>query len=847
MKRAVLGAAAGISAGLALVLRGTLRAPVFDSRPEAAAPWLVSSVPPFVLVLAAVVAFGVLGVFLARRGREDLLTPFLPCGLAGAIFLPGAFAEAPFLAAFAGRFLDLLLLIGLAISLSKLASGLPPVATTARTVLFAAFVFYVAVGSRISSRVGLSGDEPHYLLITYSLLHDLDFAVQNNYGAEDYRSFYQGKIGPRLAAGTPYPVHGVGLPILLAPGYAAFGLFGVLLTESGIAALLLQAVYQASLRITASPPVSLAAVAGFGLTSPALFLSVSAYPELPAALVVALAVLRLLDSESPGALAAFGWSLAFGALPFLHLKFLPLAGILIAAFVFRFGRGPGSRFAGLALGAAVSTGSFLLFSFLTLGSFDPTASYGRQRIFLDRVPLGMAGLLFDQEYGLLLHAPVYLLGFAGVVTLFRRNAYLGAASVLAFLSVAIPGAAHPLWSGGTSPPARFLFPALPLLTIAAAALLGREREIGVGRWAPWLLASSVALGLSMVFLPGGPFFLNARDGSGRIWVALSTSWGLTDYLPSLVRADPRSLASAAGLFLLLLLAIGAQIRRARGFPLAPLLGALLLAAWAHDRTGVSRSRELEPHWVTRVLHRLSDRGERKFLALPSFERLSPEALAARVSLPLEPLAGDGDASHWWSRSYSLPAGRYRLSGAPPAGVTFYNGEGALPSDDLVFSSEVALGRFRLRASRLFETPRIVLLEPRPASPAGLAAFSTLPFEGIRLHALDEDVYSEPAGFWIRKASRARFAIEADSPDARVVLLRIANGGVSNSVSLDGDAIRETFPLDPWEEREFRVPLHSRVEAFAVASESGFRPSALDPGSRDHRELGVQVRARRAFD
>jgi hypothetical protein len=353
----------------------------------------------------------------------------------------------------------------------------------------------------------------------------------------------------------------------------------------------------------------------------------------------------------------------------------------------------------------------------------------------------------------------------------------------------------------------------------------------------------VALGLSMVFLPGGPFFLNARDGTGRIWEALSTSWSLTDYLPSMVRADPRSLASAGGLFLLLLLAIGAQIRRARGFRAPLLLGALLLAAWAHDRTGVSRSRALEPHWVARVMHRLSDRGEESFLALPSFERLSRDALTARVSLPLEALAGDGDPLYWWSRSYFLPAGRYRLSGAPPTGITFYNGEGALGSDDLVFSSEVSLGRFRLRARNLFEPPRIVLLESRPAWRAGLVALSTLSSEGLRLHALDEEVYSDPAGFWIRKASRARFAIEAESPDAREVLLRIANGGVSNLVSLNADAVEESFRLEPWEERDVRLPLDSRVEVFAVESESGFRPSALDPGSGDDREVGVLVRAR----
>jgi hypothetical protein len=844
LKRAVLGAAAGISAGFALAVRATLRAPIFEARPEAAAPWLVSSVPSPLLVLIGVVPFGVLGILLARRGRADLLTPFLPCGLSAGIFLPGAFAGAPFLAAFAGRVLDMGLAVGLAISFARLARRLPPVAFSARTIGLAGLVFYLGVGYWISSRVGLSGDEPHYLLMTYSLLHDHDLEVQNNYGAEDYRSFYQGKIGPRLAAGTPYSVHGIGLPILLLPGFASLGLFGVLLTEASISALLLGAIYRASLRVTESPSASLAAVAGFGLTCPALFLSVSAYPELPAALAAALAFLRLLSPERPSDLAAFGWTLALGALPFFHLKFLPFTGILIAAFVYRFGRGKESSLRGLVFGAGVSAACFLLFTYATLGSFDPTASYGRQRIFLDRAPLGIAGLLFDQEYGLLLHAPIYLLGFAGIVTLFRKNALLGAVSLVALLSVAIPGAAHPLWSGGTSPPARFLFPALPLITIAAAALLEQEREIGVGRWAPWLLASSVALGLSMLFLPEGPFFLNARDGTGRIWEALSTSWNLADYLPSLVRADPRSLASAAGLSLLLLFAIGAQIRRARGFRVAPLFGALLLAAWSLDRTGLPRSRELEPHWVSRVMHDLSRGDEASFLALPSFERLSRDALAARLSLPLETFPGDGDPSHWWSRAYSIPAGRFRLSGAPPTGITFYNGEGDFQSDDSTFTTEVALGRFRLRARNLLGPPRLFLLEPRRST---FVALTTLPAEGLRLHALDENVYPDPAGFWIRKASRASFAVEVDSPGAPQLLLRIANGGAPNVVSVEGDAVKESFRLDPWEERDIGLPLDERVEAFAIESESGFRPKSLDPGSRDDRELGALVRARRAFD
>lgn len=843
MKRAVLGAAAGVSIGLALAARTTLRAPIFDTRSGVEAPWLVTSVPSMALVLAAAVLFGALGAFLGRRGRDDLVTPFFPCGLAAAIFLPRVFAEAPFLASFSGRFLDLLFFIALAISLSRLVRSRPLAPLSTRTILLFGFVFYLAVGSWISKKVGLSGDEPHYLLITYSLLHDLDFEVQNNYGARDYRSFYDGKVEPQLAVGTPYPVHGIGVPLLLLPGFAVGGLYGVLATEAAIAAFLLAAIYEAALRLTASPSAALFALAGFGLTSPALFLSVSAYPELPAALAVALSLRRLLDPESPSAFAAFSWTLALGALPFFHIKFLPLAGLLIAAFAYRFARERRSTLLSLVAGTAVSAASFLFFVFFTTGSLDPTASYGRTRIFLDRVPLGVEGLLFDQEFGLLLNTPVYLLGLAGLVTLFRRSRVLGAFALLALLAIWIPGAAHPLWSGGTSAPARFLFPALPLMMVAAASLLEREREIGVGRWAPWLLASSVGVGLSMLFLPGGPYFLNGRDGRGQVWEALSSSWDLTDYLPSLVRADPRSLASATGLSLLLLLVLVAQIRRARGFPLAPLSGMLLLAAWAHDRTGVSRSRELEPHWASHVMRHLSVGAEESFLALPSFERLTREALTERVSLPLDALSGDGDPRHWWSRTYSLPAGRFRLSGAPPIGITFYNGEGAIQSDDLVFSSQVALGRFRLRARNLFEPPRLFLVEPRPSA---LEALSTIPAAGLRLHSLDDEVYPDPAGFWVRKASRASFAIELEAPGIREVRIRIANGGAPNRVAVDSALGKESYRLAPWEEREVRLTLDGPLVAFAIGSESGFRPSDLDPSSRDDRELGALVGARPAF-
>jgi hypothetical protein len=174
------------------------------------------------------------------------------------------------------------------------------------------------------------------------------------------------------------------------------------------------------------------------------------------------------------------------------------------------------------------------------------------------------------------------------------------------------------------------------------------------------------------------------------------------------------------------------------------------------------------------------------------------------------------------------------------GITFWNGESAFQSDDPVFETALALGRFRLRARNLFEPPRLFLFEPRRAVSRSLATVSA---EGVRLHALDDEVYSDAAGFWVRTASRAAFAIELLSEESRGARILVANGGAPNVVTLDGETLQERFELAPWEERELDLPLKARVAKFEIESESGFRPRSLDPSSRDSRELGVLVRAR----
>ena len=107
-------------------------------------------------------------------------------GLAVAAYVPGILFVIPFLSTFAGYFLDLVLLGCMATSLwhvmRRLGSSLAP---SANRVTIVAFVLFVLLGYHLQESVGLSGDEPHYLLVTYSLLNDGDLAVENNYGYRD--------------------------------------------------------------------------------------------------------------------------------------------------------------------------------------------------------------------------------------------------------------------------------------------------------------------------------------------------------------------------------------------------------------------------------------------------------------------------------------------------------------------------------------------------------------------------------------------------------------------------------------------------------------------------------------
>ena len=81
-------------------------------------------------------------------------------------------------------------------------------------------VILVTWGLTTHGKFSNSGDEPHYLAITESLITDGDLDLTNNYGDGGQRWFPGDGLTPgpharRTASGTLAPVHDIGVPIVI--------------------------------------------------------------------------------------------------------------------------------------------------------------------------------------------------------------------------------------------------------------------------------------------------------------------------------------------------------------------------------------------------------------------------------------------------------------------------------------------------------------------------------------------------------------------------------------------------------------------------------------------------------
>ena len=166
-------------------------------------------------------------------------------------------------------------------------------------------VYGIAAAAVAPSGMFPGGDEPHYLVITQSLLADGDLNIENNHQRSDYRAYFSDDLEPHVLArgvrGEMYSVHPVGLPLLAAPAFALGGYPAVVVFMLLMAAAASALAWIWVRRLTGSVSAATFASVAPGLSVPFVFSAGTVYPEVAGALAVMVAFAIGLRGPEPGA------------------------------------------------------------------------------------------------------------------------------------------------------------------------------------------------------------------------------------------------------------------------------------------------------------------------------------------------------------------------------------------------------------------------------------------------------------------------------------------------------------------------------------------------------------------
>jgi hypothetical protein len=716
-----------------------------------------------------------------------------------------------------------------------------------------------------------NGDEPHYLIITQSLLSDHDLQIENNHLQRDYRAYSTTSLKPdyrsRGKNGAIYSIHAPGLPLLLVPFFAAFGYRGVIAALVAGSALASALAWVVAWRVTRSHTASWFAWAAVSLSVPYFFLAGSVFPDGPGAALTLAAVLPLVDprAREPRQLGPIGAALA--VLPWLHSRFVILALCGAAAVVGRLLNEPDRvrRIAAFVVCPLASAIAWFAFFQIIYGTPNPSAPYaGTLETAFGNIVRGVPGLLFDQQFGLFVNAPVYvcaLLGFA--VMLWRGPRRLAAELLLITVPYFLAVSCFYMWWGGTSAPARFLVPIALVLAVPTAVWFASASSSATARaFGAFALFLSVLTTSTIAWVDRGALLLNHRNGASRLALWLAPAVDLTKALPSLFQNPPATVVFQTGIWLSAIVVstaiafmLGRRIRAvvALGLALELTTTAAVSLVWRSNHVNAAAPAP----GGSAVLRQYDPFSGQFALAYRPFHRVPIQNMLGQI--PLTNLSSLGRDE--WSMMTHLPPGIYEVTGAvrgagagrvrvltdqqSPAIADwdvasldpFWRRQVSIPVG--VASLEIDLDETAQQSVRDVVVRAASVLPRRDRLNDDREAGHGARYGHAVVFLLSGTAWVEPGGIWIGRAASADVVI---TPDARTpIRVLVRNGATENQVTLESGTWHQTLVLKPSEEHLCDVPVGDGPGTpLTVRSAEGFRPADVDPKSEDDRLLGVWI-------
>ncbi len=475
------------------------------------------------------------------------------------------------------------------------------------------FIVYMAILPWSAAQRPPDGDAPHYLLLTHSLAYDFDTDLRNNYEDGDSLEFMDRRLetqpgDPVGRDGELFSRHNMLLPLVLAPIYRVKGLFGALIIMAVLTAVtcwLALALAHYYFRGPVGPAVF--AWAALAFTVPLLLFSYQIWVEVPAALLVLLALIQINRLRSHMLPLRWIWlnlTIAVGLLPLLKIRFMfiaaPLAILALRQGDRRFRKGAILILVCVLL-LALATLLFNQVVFqnpLKYHDIDGIQTYLQSPTKYVR---GSIGLFFDCAFGLFASAPIWMLLLPALVVVVRLRHRIVVDTCIIFLPYFLLLLPRGEWFGAWSPPYRYGVVLLPVLALWLIPLLRGKLRTGSRTIIAALAVLTVVLTTLWIVVPGWTY--NIAHGRSHVldYLSAQTSADVARFFPSSIRLRAATYIWPAATFILI--SSIWRLGRRRASHTAALLGAtvsllippILIAVSEHRSTQIV---EFEDPWLT---------------------------------------------------------------------------------------------------------------------------------------------------------------------------------------------------------------------------------------------------------
>jgi hypothetical protein len=339
-------------------------------------------------------------------------------------------------------------------------------------------------------RFGVTGDEPHYLVMTRGIIRHKTFDQTPAYRDEfRQRRIYPLGLAPPDATPGPenthavwgphglYNAHNIGLPILLIPAYGIGRILGAKIFLILLSSVALLVCWKVACLFTANKSIQCLAVAGVFFSPLVIPAASQIYPDLLGGEIVLGGAYWLLTirSSRPVWLKLVG-AIAIAYLPWIMIKFAVATLILIALIAWltwQETRKP-SELALITVPTFLSLFLLAIYNHYAFGNFLGPIAPGA--LYMDvsaRSIMYILGIHLDQNQGFLAQNPILCIGVLFLPWLWRIDWRVGLAITLVYLSLVVPNGLNANRYGGFSFSGRYAWSGSLLLTIPA--ILGLTR------------------------------------------------------------------------------------------------------------------------------------------------------------------------------------------------------------------------------------------------------------------------------------------------------------------------------------------------------------------------------------